>query len=154
MNKEMRKQIKELAERDRQIIYAKQERDKNRNKGELLSIIIQAFYGNRTITEVYEDTIDYLILGYTDIPLQSNNIEKIDRTIIRIPDTDNLVLIYNKYQETEKLESKANRKPLAVIPELNINVYSRCIVCKMNTEGKLASITNEDFEKVLKYLAE
>ena len=53
-------------------------------------IIAQAFYGNRTETSILSEDIDKFILGYSgDIKLT----EKIDRTVIKIPHTDNLVLI-------------------------------------------------------------
>ena len=56
--------------------------------------------------------------------------------MIKIPHTDNLVLINNKYEEIrllerEELRKKENNqlKPLAVMPEEDVDIYSRCIVC-------------------------
>lgn len=163
MNKKYKEQIRELAERDLKVIKAKEERDKHRNKGELLSIVIQAFYGNRMGTEVYEDAIDSLILGHTSLPLKfPDDNEKVDRTIIKLPCGDNLVMIYNKYQEDivlkkkEEVFAKENYiiKPLATIPELGIELYSRCAVCRINGDGRLLSLKDSDYETVIKYLAE
>ena len=129
----------------------------NKNK-ELITIVSQAFYGNRTRTKIKKDNMDRFILGYLDSNLKITG--KIDRTIIRIPNTNNLVLIYNKYEEKERLgdkefykESDYVLKPLATIPEINLEVYSRCIVCRMNNEGEFEILQEEDYDKFMKYLA-
>ena len=33
------------------------------------------------------------------------------------------------------------------IPELDLTLYSRCLVCRMNADGTFASLEKEDFEK-------
>lgn len=129
-------------------------------KNELICIISQAFYGNRTGTEIRRENIDRFILGYQSDDLAVT--EPVDRTIIHLPGSDNLVLIYNKYQEEERLEFKERAyrednyaiKPLAAIPELNLKVYSRCIVCRMNAAGGFESLGKGDFEIWDRYLAE
>ena len=119
-----------------------------------ITIIAQAFYGNRTRTEINPDKIDAFILGHLDNRVFEG--EKIDRSIIKIPGTDNLVLVYNKYEE----EGAGNPvhgykpKPLAVIPEMDIRIFSRCIVCRMNNGGELESLEPEDLGKFVRYLAE
>lgn len=127
---------------------------------ELLRVVAQGFYGNRTETDIEVKNLDRFILGYIDdnIPVT----EKIDRTIVKIPDTNNIVIVYNKYQEEERLKEKENLlknknyelKPLAVIPENNLKLYSRCIVCRMNEDGKFENLQHDDFEKFMKYLVE
>lgn len=131
----------------------------NTNKN-LLTIVSQAFYGNRTGTEIYEEDIDRFILGYqsNDLPVT----EQINRTIIHVPNADNIVIIYNKYEEKEKRELKEELfknkghilEPLAIIPEKNIKLYSRCIVCRMDENGAFESLHEEDYEKFMKYLKE
>lgn len=126
----------------------------------LISIIAQAFYGNRTGTEIKKENIDRFILGILDnsIPIE----ETVDRTIIPIPNMENLVIVYNKHQEGKKLKDKEEYlkedgyelKPLAFIPEQNLEIYSRCIVCRINDEGELESLEEGDYEKFIKYLAE
>ena len=99
-------------------------------------------------------------MGYVDSSIKVT--EKIDRTIINIPNTDNLVIVYNKYNEEEALKRKEEAfaedgyetKPLVTIPENNIKLYSRCIVCRMNENRELESLQNGDYEKFVKYLAE
>lgn len=115
-----------------------------------LRIVIQALYGNRTITYIDREELDYIILGILDGNSRSLADKKIDRTIIKIPDTENLVLIYNKYQEAERSDSK----PLVFIPQENIIIKSRCAVCRMDKNNNLLSLTDEDYNKVAKYLAE
>lgn len=123
----------------------------NNAKNNLIKVVAQAFYGNGVATEINREEVDKFILGYLDNAMPIT--EKIDRTIIKVPNTDNIVIIYNKYAE-KALEDKKRMKPLVVIPEENIELYSRCIVCRMNEDRELEDLQNEDFEKFKKYLAE
>ena len=124
-----------------------------------ICIISQAFYGNRTGTEIRRENIDRFILGYQTDDFDVT--EPVDRTIIRLPGSDNLVLVYNKYQEEERLAVKERAlrednyilKPLASIPELNLDIYSRCIVCRMNADGVFESLDEGDYEIWGRYLA-
>ena len=126
----------------------------------LIGIMAQAFYGNRTGTEIKKENIDRFILGILDdsIPMT----ETVDRKIIPIPDMKNIVIVYDNNQERKKLNDKREYlekngyelKPLAFIPEKNFEIYSRCIVCRMNDEGELESLKADDYEKFIKYLAE
>ena len=124
-----------------------------------LIILAQAFYGNRTMTEIRTENMDRFILGYLDSSLEI--CEPIDRTVVRIPGSDNLVLVYNRYQEEERLEEgeKLLReenyeiKPLAIIPEINLTLYSRCIALRMNEDGSFASLQEGDGRILVKYLA-
>lgn len=116
-------------------------------------------YGNRTGTEMRRENIDRFILGYQSDDLVVT--EPVDRTIIRLPGSDNLVLIYNKYQEEERLKVKERAlrednyviKTLASIPELDLEIYSRCIVCRMNAVGGFESLGEGDSEIWGRYLA-
>lgn len=84
----------------------------------------------------------------------------VDRTVIHLPESDDLVLIYNDHQETEWLEKKERAfkedkyiiKPLATIPEMNLEVYSRCIVCRMTVDGECESLRDGDHEIWGRYL--
>lgn len=128
-------------------------------KNELICIISQAFYGNRTGTEIRRENIDRFILGYQTDDFDTT--DAIDRTVIHLPGSDNLVLVYNKCQEEERLKVKERAlrednyviKPLAAIPELNLEIYSRCIVCRMNADGVFESLAEGDFEIWDRYLA-
>ena len=100
---------------------ARKEAEIMRKNGDLLTVVIQAFYGNRVITEMRKEDIDKRIHGILSdvVPMP----EKIGRTMIRVPDTENLVFVYDKYEEEkkrqyhEKLIRERGRglKPLAEI---------------------------------------
>ena len=122
-------------------------------------VVAQAFYGNRTGTEIRPENMDAFIWGYVD-PKFATHI-KPDRAMIRVPDTDHLVIVYDRNQEKRRREECARLKkeghickPLAFIPEENIELYSRCIVCRINSDGTFASLEKGDGEKFVKYLAE
>ena len=127
-------------------------------------IVAQGFYGNRTRTEIDREEVDHFILGYLDDSIAVSE-EKIDRTIIHIPNTDNIVIVYNKYEEEEARQRKTElyatekytMKPLAIIAEdgeNDIEIYSRCIVCRVNESGELEGLRESDYEKFTQYLAE
>lgn len=119
-------------------------------KKNLINIVAQAFYGNRTSTEIRKEDIDRFILGYLDDSIKIES--QINRTVINIPNVNDIVIVYNKYEEEEAKHN--NAKPLAVIPENNIKIYSRCIVCRINENGEFESLQNDDYNKFMKYLAE
>lgn len=128
-------------------------------KNELIYIVTQAFYGNRTGTEIRGDEVDAFILGYQDGEIPATAL--VDRTIVHLPGSDKRVLVYNKHREAERLKDKERYfaeegyvlKPLAVIPELGMEIYSRCIVCRMNDAGELESLGRGDHEIWGRYLA-
>ena len=88
--------------------------------------------------------------------------EETDRTVVRVPDSENLVIVYNRCEEERRLDYKRQclaedgyeLKPLAVIPEQGIILYSRCIGCRMNINGELESLEEGDFALFMDYLAE
>ena len=129
-------------------------------KESVLTIVTQAFYGNRVITGVKEDDLDALILGFVSPELFDG--KEVNRTMVPVPGTNNLVFIYNKFREERALKSKErllkeenyHKKPLAVIPEENLEIYSRCIVCRIDEFGNPASLQSEDYDKFMDYLAE
>lgn len=117
-----------------------------------IRIMAQGFYGNRTLTDIKPEEVDEFISAIAEIS---------GRTIIHLPDTE-CVLIYNKYAEETRLEQKLLAlekdnyviKPTAFIPEQNIEIYSRCVVCRQDNDGNLISLEPEDVKKCIKYLAE
>ena len=139
---------------------AKEEERRKQAGKNLITVMAQAFYGNRVITETRPEKIDELVLGWID--KMPAGLEKIDRSVLHIPGPDQVVLIYNKYREEKertRLESRLResgrpQKPLASIPEEGIELYSRCIACRMDEQGNLQSLQDEDYEVLIKYLAE
>lgn len=127
-------------------------------KNEYIVVVMQAFYGNRTCTELSEDTIDCMLQGMTDNAFRLDY--EVDRTVIAIPDSK-CVLVYNKHQEAAALKRNEEwkqtedyiAKPLASIPEMGVEIYSRCFLCRMSDDGMFESIQNEDAGLISKYLA-
>lgn len=119
---------------------------KEENSMKTIRIMAQAFYGNNVITEIDVEDVDRFILGYLDKSISVNG--KFDRTIVEIPNTDGLVILYNKYREEEDKDMKV----LARIPDKNLEIHSRCIACRIDADGNLASLKPEDDMIVTKYL--
>ena len=125
-------------------------------KKETIFIIAQGWYGNRTGTEIRKNEVDEFIYNNS-----TTGSEESGRAVIRFPETENVVLVYNKYAEEERLTDKERYyredgyvlKPLAFIPELNVKLYSRCIVCRMDEAGEFFSLQDGDWDKIEKYLA-
>lgn len=117
-----------------------------RDTMDTIRIIAQAFYGNNVITEIDEDDIDRFILGYLD---DTEITEDIGRTVVKIPNTD-VAIIYSKNQEDRYLNDGANN-PLAIIPEKDLKIYSRCIACRIDKNGNIISIKPEDVDVIKKY---
>ena len=122
-------------------------------------IMAQAWYGNRTGTEIRASEVDGFIRGRCGDSIQCD--DKNDRVVVNVPGTSNLVIIYSASGEKERLKDKEyylkkdgyELKPLAFVPELDVEIYSRCIVCRMDKQGALSSLADDDFYKVDKYLA-
>lgn len=127
---------------------------KEKVNNEWKTIVAQAFYGNRVLTEIKDSNVDRFILGYTDdkTPLSKN--EKIDRTIMKIEEDNNLVIMYNKYEEEQIIEDakKHSYKPLAINPETGEKLYSRCIGCRVDDNGNLCNLEEGDVKILKKYL--
>lgn len=117
-------------------------------------VIAQGFYGNRTGMNISAEELDGLLLGCLNNSLIDETL--VDRSIIRIPETENLVLIFNRYQEEQIVRDKEKYeiKPVAFIPEKNVELYSRCVGCRMNENGEIESLQNEDIDKIMNCLAE
>ena len=141
------------------------EEEHRMKNNDMMTVLVQGFYGNRTVTSFHPEKFDAMMLGYLDMKVfeKFHDEVQIDRTIIRVPDTENIVLVYNRYGEEERLkelqifiqkihENKFRFNPTVVIPEMGIVLYSRCFVCRINENGELISLKEEDCPKVMKYL--
>ncbi len=132
----------------------------NETKREMMYVMFQALYGNRVVFRIPEEDVDMYIQGCMSREDFNPERNEIDRTIVPLPGTENQVLIYNKYQEERRLKRNEERlrvtgheaKPLAVIPELDLKIYSRPAVCRISPDGKLESLQPEDMEAACKYL--
>lgn len=122
---------------------------------ELIRVMIQAFYGNRTITETSGDEIGWLLLGWTGekgIKFgKSIDADKFAIKKVNIPDTEYMI-VYNPVAENDTDERA--EKPLGFIPEIGLEIYSRCLICRRDKDGNYESLKPEDYDVVKKYLAE
>lgn len=126
-----------------------------------ISIMVNGFYGNRTLTEIESENFDRFMLGHVSIYEEILDDEKIDRTIIKVPNTKNSVFVYNKYKEEEVISDNEylNRKfgenyklkPTLIIGETKI--YSRVIVCGLDDNGCFTSVNPDDYDEIFKYLS-
>ncbi len=140
---------------------------------ELLMYIAQTIYGNQMFPEIPEDQIDEVLeKGATsrcvDLPFVTNDGIDIDQllqdlTFVRLPNTDDLVLIYSEIKEKEtrkyframKEKGKLNPnwdKPLADIPEIGLKLYSCFMVLHMTENGEVYSLEDGEAEKIMKYM--
>lgn len=110
--------------------------------------------GDMTITTMQKEAIEYFIVGYTGLPKQLFGYDKIDKTVVRIPNTENLVVVYNKYYEADiRNHTDVNKhKPAIHIPEV-LTIYSSCAVCRINENNELISIEPSDCPKFEQYLS-
>lgn len=134
---------------------------------ERIFIIAQAFYGNRTGTYMTPSGLDRFIWGCLRNE-EPNEQFREGRKIVPLPESESLVIIYNEHQEKRVRMDRAKYaeefrkehgsnytpKPTAVIPELNLEIYSRCIVCRQDPDGVFKSLEKEDGKIFSKYLSE
>lgn len=113
-----------------------------------ITIIVNGFYGNRTVTEIDDADFDRFMLGYIDESISIPNHKKIDRTVVNVPNTKNSVFVYNKYMEADK----NGGKPTLIIGD--IVLHSRVIACGIDENGNFISVNPDDYEEIFKYLAE
>lgn len=101
------------------------------------------------------DAVDYLVVGYTGRPRRLFGFDTIQRDVIVVPGTENLLIIYNQYYEDEYKEKlKGHMQPIIKIPELDFELYTRCYVCRQNEKGELCSIENGDGQRIAQYIPE
>ncbi len=127
----------------------------NTPKEKTFSIYAQAFYGNRTMLPGLndEEMIDAVLSGNTSVD-DYNRLKgwrETKKVIYEIPGTD-LLLIYDECRENEirNYSDFALWKPCTVIPELNLELYSRCIAVKKEGNG-YGNMTEEDVTVINQY---
>lgn len=119
---------------------------------------------NRTGQEVRPDDIDYFLRGICLSPYRDKltpedeatirfheDEEPVDRQVIRVPDSEEIVIVYDKAQEEKAVIEGRTRFITCNIPELNITLHTRCFACRMDENGTFRSLENGDGEKYVKY---
>ena len=85
----------------------------------------------------------------------------IDRTLVPVPDAENLFFLYNKHQEKWHLQKDIKNEehglsrdtdPIVIIPEENIQIHSRSMIIRLDPAGVPEDLRNDDLEKAKEYL--
>lgn len=140
------------------------EQEKLRLK-DMISIVVQQFYGNRTGTEIRREDVNSF-LKWIDAD------KSVARKIVKVPSSDNLVIVYDQNQEDEYVnvvfpeqyaqygkeykEHTGREMKMQIsckIPELDFEIHTRCFVCRIDEKGELQSLGNGDGEKFIKYFS-
>ena len=135
------------------------------NTQEEIGVIAQEFYGAGTMLAIIpKKKIHRFLAGWlTDtgmrnvngkiirVPLLDEELGDLTYTIINIPDTENLVLLYNNAKE-ENYKNEG-MKVTVNIPELDLTLHSTCFICRQNEQTKeFESVKDGDLKIVKKYL--
>lgn len=137
---------------------------------DFIFIVAQCFYGNRTGLEIEREGSDAFLLGHTSLVDFSQTGEKIERKIVRVPSTDNIVIVYDQLQEdhyvnvkfpeqhaehAEEYKEHTGREftmqVTCKIPEIDFEIHTRCFACRIDENGELHSLENGDGEKFIDY---
>ena len=113
---------------------------------------------------------DAFLLGHTSPVDFSKTGEKVERKIVIVPGTDNLVIVYDQLQEdhyvnvkfpeqyaehAEEYKEHTGREfkmqVTCKIPEIDFEIHTRCFACCIDEHGELQSLENGDGEKVIEY---
>ncbi len=130
---------------------------------DMIFIVAQGGYGNRTGTEIRRDEINCLLKGVLSPELFPGEDETVDRRIIRVPGSDNVVIVYDQNQEDEYMnvkfpqilaedgskyfeETGRELTPWVScsIPEAGVELRSRCFACRIDENGEFQSIEDGD----------
>jgi len=144
------------------------EQIKVKNK-DLISIIVQCYYGNRTGTEINRNEVKKLLMGDPLKPTQEE-LDSVNVQTILVPNTKNIVIVYDKNKEDEyvnntfpQLYAREGADYLerwgeeltpyisCSIPEMNIELHTRCFACRIDEDGILQSLQNDDWKTFIHY---
>ncbi len=133
-------------------------------------IIAQQFYGNRTGTEIRKEEADFFIHGILANEISYHKDVVFDRKTVKVPGTDNLVIVYDQGIEDEYVnvrfpeyyaeENEEYREfwgedikmiVSCKIPEIGFEIHTRCFACRIDKNGELCSLEDGDCEKFIQY---
>ena len=130
-----------------------------------ISIITQAFYGNRTGTEIRRDDVKSFIRGNLS-PRPGDDFSDVELRTIPVPSDENIVIVYDQTREDEYLHSDLARMAeerfkefgeypyyyiTCSIPELGVELHTRCFACRIDENGVFQSLEDGDGEKFIDY---
>ena len=133
----------------------------NRKKGKNLAVILEPCF--RRCHKAYLNLHDVMNLDImlSEAPsMTALGQIKRDRTYVRLPNAENLFLIYNRYQEERHLALDGEDReygplrdgdPIVKIPEENMEIHSRCLLVRIKPDGEMENLCEEDFQKASTY---
>lgn len=135
-----------------------------------IKIITQGFYGNRVATEIKRENVNFFLKGILSPELFPEGDKNVDRKIVRVPNTDNIVIVYDQNEEDEYVnkdfaeiykrsgaeykEHTGKEMTMYVsceIPEINLTLHTRCFACRIDENGELQSLENGDGKYFIDY---
>jgi len=136
-----------------------------------IRIISQFFYGNRTGTEIEHDWVDHFLRGQLSRELYgSEDIQDVVRKTVRVPGSEKIVIVYDQTQEDRYVNEdfpemyardgakylKRWGKELKMhvsceIPEIGFKIHTRCFACRMDENGVLHSLEDDDYKRFIHY---
>ena len=134
----------------------------------------QQFYGNRTGTEVRRDELDYFLRGCLSREVYKyEDLSTMDRCIVHVPGAEHIAIVYDQTQEDEYVNvefpklyadmhewyregtGREMTMPISCeIPEINFKIHTRCIACRMDKNGVLQSLEDDDYKHFIHYFPE
>lgn len=134
---------------------------------DMISIVSQQFYGNRTATEIKREDVNSFLT-----PMLPGEDKIVDRKIIKVPHAENIVIVYDQNQEDEYVnvvfpeqyeaegesykEHTGREMSMHVsceIPEIDFKIHTRCFACRIDENGKLQSLEKGDVKKFIEYFS-
>lgn len=135
---------------------------------DMISIVSQQFYGNRTRTEIKREDVDSFITS--KLPGEDKTV---DLKIIKVPHTENIVIVYDQNQEDEYVniifpeqcarDGKEYKKHTGremkmhvscEIPEIGFKIHTRCFACRIDGNGELQSLEKGDAKMFIDYFTD
>lgn len=133
-------------------------------------VVAQGFYGNRTGTEIRRENINYFLKGILSPELFPGRDKTVDRRTIKVPGSDNVVIVYDQNKEDEYMNVEFPKmlaedgdsyfedtgrvmKPWVScsIPELDVELHTRCFACRIDENGEFQSLEDGDGDAFIEY---
>ena len=170
--KEEMEEARKKKEEEWKQLMVKADKEQEKKKIDLFYVIAQAFYGNRTGVEIERSDIGVaaFLSGCTSIEHYDLIKQPVDVRMIRVPDTDNLVIVYDQIQEDKYVnedfprfysrEAEDYRKHTGreltmyvtcSIPEIDVELHTRCFACRIDENGQFQDLEQGDAEKFIHY---
>lgn len=141
---------------------------------DIISIIAQQFYGNRTGTEISRDEIGYFLHGCISREVfEFEDLSDMDLRTVHIPGAEQIVIVYDQTKENHYVnvefpetyeehgewyrEGTGGEMTMHVsceIPEIGFKIHTRCFACRMDENGVLQSLQDDDYKQFIHYFPE